>query len=73
MGGVRWWNGRVKEKRGYNLLAQAIDLLSKLNLAFLRVAFAQDPRINHSLLIVDLSGGDKIAPKFSDIWLLQTL
>ncbi|TKG02960.1 hypothetical protein FCV91_22045 [Vibrio lentus] len=27
------------------------------------IAFVQDQHINHSLLIVDLSCGDKIAPK----------
>ncbi|PMO96152.1 hypothetical protein BCS89_09805 [Vibrio splendidus] len=64
MGGLSLWDRRELKK------SMAVIYWLRLYICYIEagfglstVAFAQDPSINHSLLIVDLSGGDKIAPK----------
>ncbi len=50
-------------KRDYNLRSQRRWLVFDSRFSAPTIAFVTDQHINHSLLIVDLSGGDKIAPK----------
>ncbi len=50
-------------KRDYNLRSQRRWLVFDSRFSAPTIAFVPDQCINHSLLIVDLSGGDKIAPK----------
>ncbi len=53
----------VYRERGENLPFRSYDMCLCYWFSPSTIAFVQDQHINHSLLIVDLSGGDKIAPK----------